>query len=172
MVHSRYCNTSNLADYAISVGQLDQWIDGIFWQAEREGQGIEPCRCKSIFRIDPVLLILGIAGKTLAVLKRDLFIVLASVPFLIFISIIGFVQLFHWIPVFPAFCIAGGNLIVYLSGRIDNKKAPTTITICYYCCNRNFWIGQHHYTGNYKCQYLILSSLCIYCSTPADFKTK
>ena len=107
--------------YAISVGQLDQWIDGIFWQAEREGQGIEGS-IKSIFRIDPVLLILGIAGIIFAVLKRDLFIVLATVPFLIFISIIGFVQLFHWIPVFPAFCIAGGNLITYLTGRIDNKK--------------------------------------------------
>ena len=107
--------------YAISVGQLDQWIDGIFWQAEREGQGIERS-IKSIFRIDPVLLILGIAGIILAVLKRDLFILLATVPFLIFISLIGFVQVFHWIPVFPAFCIAGGNLIVYLSGRINNKK--------------------------------------------------
>ena len=107
--------------YAISVGQLDQWIDGIFWQAEREGQGIEGS-IKSIFRIDPVLLILGIAGIILAVLKRDLFIVLATVPFLIFLSLIGFVQLFHWIPVFPAFCIAGGNLIIYLTGRIDNKK--------------------------------------------------
>ncbi len=107
--------------YAISVGQLDEWIDGIFWQAEREGQGIERS-IKSIFRIDPVLLMLGIAGIILAVLKRDLFILLATVPFLIFISLIGFVQLFHWIPVFPAFCIAGGNLIVYLSSRIDNKK--------------------------------------------------
>src|SRR6476619_7320516 len=107
--------------YAISVGQLDQWIDGIFWQAEREGQGIEGS-IKSIFRIDPVLLILGIAGIILAVLKRDLFIVLATIPFLIFLYGIGYVSHFHWIPVFPAFCIAGGNLIIYLSGRIDNKK--------------------------------------------------
>jgi 4-amino-4-deoxy-L-arabinose transferase-like glycosyltransferase len=107
--------------YAISVGQLDQWIDGIFWQAERQNKPLSDAYL-IFFQIDPVLLILGIAGIILAVLKRDLFIVLATIPFLIFLYGIGYVSHFHWIPVFPAFCIAGGNLIIYLSGRIDNKK--------------------------------------------------
>jgi len=107
--------------YAISVGQLDQWIDGIFWQAERQNKPLSDAYLM-FFQIDPVLLILGIAGIIFAVLKRDLFIVLATVPFLIFLYGIGYVSHFHWIPVFPAFCIAGGNLIIYLSGRIDNKK--------------------------------------------------
>ena len=135
--------------YAISVGQLDEWIDGIFWQAERQSKPLSDAYLM-FFQIDPVSLILGIAGIILAVLKRDLFIILATVPFLIFLYGIGYVSHFHWIPVFPAFCIAGGNLIVYLSGRISNMKSPTTIAICYYCSNRNFWIGQHDDIDNNK----------------------
>ena len=107
--------------YAISVGQLDEWIDGIFWQAERQSKPLSDAYLM-FFQIDPVLLILGIAGIILAVLKRDLFIILATVPFLIFLYGIGYVSHFHWIPIFPVFCIAGGNLIVYLSGRINNMK--------------------------------------------------
>ena len=135
--------------YAISVGQLDQWIDGIFWQAERQNKPLSDAYLM-FFQIDPILLILGIAGIILAVLKKDLFIVLATVPFLIFLYGIGYVSHFHWIPVFPAFCIAGGNLIIYLTGRIDNKKLQRLLPFATIAANRNFWIGQHHYTDNYK----------------------
>jgi hypothetical protein len=65
-----------------------------------------------LFAIDPVLLVLTIAGACyMALRKRNLFILLWFIPFLIFNLVIGFVSYWYLIPLLPAFCICSAVLI-------------------------------------------------------------
>jgi len=73
--------------------------------------------------MDPVLVVLGLAGAIFAtIIKRDIFPLLWLIPFLIFISLIGWVVYFHWMLVLPVFCIAAALLIEDLSHRIARRK--------------------------------------------------
>ena len=74
------------------------------------------------FQIDPVLLLLGIAGLVFVAIKRDLFLLLWTIPFLIFLYVIGFVSQWHFIPILPVACIAAARLIEYLFHITGNKK--------------------------------------------------
>ena len=97
--------------FAIINGQYDQWVDGVFWQSERENTGISGALGK-LFAIDPVFLLLTLVGTLYAVVKqRDLFIVLWFVPFMVFEILTGYVSYWHPIPLFPAFCISSAILI-------------------------------------------------------------
>ena len=92
--------------YAISVGEYDNWYSGVFSQAGREGSGVGSIGI--LFKIDPVLVTIGIIGLVFAtVIKKDLFLLIWIVPFLVFHTIVPWTQHFHWIQVLPAFCIAG-----------------------------------------------------------------
>jgi|SRR5919198_1402490 hypothetical protein len=75
------------------------------------------------FQLDPVLLLLGVAGLVFVAIKRDLFLLLWTIPFLIFLYLIGFVSQWHFIPITPAACIAAARLIEYISNRFQNKVA-------------------------------------------------
>jgi hypothetical protein len=79
------------------------------------------------FKIDPVLFTLGIAGLVFAVIRKDLFILLWIIPFLIFVFFIGWVLLFHVVLLLPAFCIGASRLIEYLSYKINMKKAQQIV---------------------------------------------
>jgi hypothetical protein len=108
--------------YSILVNQFGEWLNGVLWQATGR-QGIGIMSIDSIFRMDPVLVALGLAGVVLAVIiKRDLFPLLWLIPFLIFISLVGWVVYFHWMLVLPAFCIGAAVLIEDLSHRIARRK--------------------------------------------------
>ena len=74
-----------------------------------------------LLQMDPVLLILGIAGIGFAAMRRDLTILLWSIPFLIFLYAINYVGLLHFIPLIPVFCIATAVLIVEISKRVAGK---------------------------------------------------
>jgi hypothetical protein len=45
-----------------------------------------------------------------------------TIPFLIFLYVIGFVSPWHFIPILPAACIAAARLREDLLNRIRNKK--------------------------------------------------
>ncbi|HET6716992.1 MAG TPA: hypothetical protein VFG90_07660, partial [Nitrososphaeraceae archaeon] len=95
--------------YAISVGEYDNWYNGVFSQAGREGSGLGSLQI--LFKIDPVLVSIGIIGLIFAILKkRDIFLLLWIIPFLAFHIIVPWTQHFHWIQVLPVFCIAGAVL--------------------------------------------------------------
>jgi hypothetical protein len=111
--------------YSISLGQFDLWLRDIVWQTQRQSAGIASI-IAIFFLYDPVLLLLGTAGFIYAGIKRDFFVILWIVPFLIFLSIIGYVQYFYWIPVLPVFCIAAARLIERLA-RINPKILFTAI---------------------------------------------
>jgi hypothetical protein len=107
--------------YATYRGEFDLWLDGVLWQTHR---GVQTLLSSLIydFHLDPVLVLLGIAGLVFAVIKRDLFLLLWAIPFLMFLYLIGFVSQWHFIPIIPAACIAAARLIDYLSNRIRNKR--------------------------------------------------
>jgi len=103
--------------YAISVGEYDNWYNGVFSQAGREGSGIGSIGI--LFKIDPVLVSIGIIGLVFAtVIKKDLFLLIWIIPFLIFHTIIPWTQHFHWIQVLPVFCIAAAVLIDDTTNRL------------------------------------------------------
>lgn len=99
--------------YALSVGQFDLWIDGITVQANRqEGESKLLSSFRSIFKTDPLFLVLGTAGLVYAAVRKVYWMLLWVIPLLIFSYFIGWVVHFHLVPLFPAFCISGAVLIV------------------------------------------------------------
>ena len=115
--------------YAVSVGQFDEWITGVFYQAtERQNTAGKTLydALNIFFQIDPILLVIGIAGIALAVIKRDYLILLWIIPYFIFLYLVGWVVHFHIITLLPVFCISSALLIVNLSKKIvvvvANKK--------------------------------------------------
>jgi hypothetical protein len=115
---------------AVSVGQFDLWMKDIVWQMQRESAGF--ASIVFVFLIfDPVLFMLGIAGLVHAALKKDVFILLWAVPFIVFLALIGYVQYFYWIPVLPAFCIASARLVTDLVSMVRKKNLqhPTLLVV-------------------------------------------
>jgi 4-amino-4-deoxy-L-arabinose transferase-like glycosyltransferase len=115
--------------YAVSIGELDKWIYGVLQQVQRQGEWTLLVSINEFFKIDVVLLVAGIAGLTFALIKRDLFILLWSLPFLIFLYFIGFVSVFHLLPIIPVFCIAAARLITYASSKIHKKKVQQILPL-------------------------------------------
>ena len=107
--------------YSISVGGFNFWIEGVLWQVHRESQPLLDSLA-SFFKNDPILLTLGIAGLSFAVIKKDFLLLSWSIPFMIFLYLIGFVSSYHLIPLLPVFCIAGAVLIEDISNKIRIEK--------------------------------------------------
>ena len=98
--------------YSVIVGQSDLWSYWVLWQVERD----RPLSLSlaNFFYIDPLVTILGIAGFALATIRKDFFPLLWISPFLIFSYFIGWVQYFHLVLIFPAFCISSAIFLGYL----------------------------------------------------------
>jgi hypothetical protein len=115
--------------YANSLGMLNVWLDGIFFQVNRENQPLFDLSGQDsnnavgvLLRIDPFLLIAGTISIIFASIKRDFLILLWVVPYVAFFYLVGYVSFFHFIPLLPAFCIAFAKLIVNLSERIGARS--------------------------------------------------
>ncbi len=113
---------------SVAAGQFDVWVNDLFWQVNRDSnrmtQVVEP-----FFIIDPVLLIIGLAGVGYAAIKKDPFVMLWLFPFLLFLSFVGYAQYFHVIPIIPVFCIAAAFLINGLASKARNAKKANLIKI-------------------------------------------
>jgi hypothetical protein len=107
--------------YALSIGEFHLWVAGVFLQLHRISQPLLDS-VNGFFKDDPILLLLGIAGLVFAAIKRDYFLMLWVIPFLMFLYFIGYVSLFDFIPLIPPLCIAVARLIADLSMKIRNKK--------------------------------------------------
>jgi Dolichyl-phosphate-mannose-protein mannosyltransferase len=107
--------------YAISIGHLDEWLDGVLWQATRADRPFDFEMKTVFFRMDPVLLAFGVAGLIYAVIKKDYFILLWAFPYLIFIYFVNWVYFFHIIPVIAIFCIGGTTLLLHLFKKIHTE---------------------------------------------------
>lgn len=99
---------------ALFSGEFDQWTIGVISQLERQNDSILNA-LYDLYSIDPILLVMGLAGTIFAVIRKDLFLILWIVPFLIIFSFfIFYVNWFHLIPIFGVFCIASGVMIDWL----------------------------------------------------------
>ncbi|HXW12138.1 MAG TPA: glycosyltransferase family 39 protein [Nitrososphaeraceae archaeon] len=106
--------------YSIYEGQFSSWMHGIYGQSHREGVSLLSS-ITDFFKLDPVIVILGISGLVFAVLKKDFLILLWIVPLLIFLSSAAGTSYFHLLPILPALCIGAARLID-LSKKIAPKK--------------------------------------------------
>jgi hypothetical protein len=100
--------------YAIVYGQFDDWLRGVSLQST--GRSVDSrslfVALNTFFWMDPILFIAGIAGFIYSVFRRDWYILLWLMPYLLFLYIVGWVVPFHWIPVLPVFCVAAAAVIV------------------------------------------------------------
>jgi len=108
--------------YATLTGHFDEWIHGVLFQASRESGKDLRNSINIIFQIDAVLLLLAFIAFIYSELKNSYFLFLWIVPYLIFLSTLGWVVHFHWILLIPAFCIAIGVLIEGICKRIKSNK--------------------------------------------------
>ncbi len=94
---------------AITLDQFDLWQKGVLWQTQRTNSVLDIFGFFAV--IDPLMFILGLSGMVIAALRKDKFLLLGFAPFVVFLSIIGYKQYFHWMMVIPVMCIAAGVLL-------------------------------------------------------------
>src|SRR5919112_637056 len=108
--------------HAMIIGEFDQWKHGVLWQTSERPSRPLISTIKTFFEMDPVLSVLSMAGLIFAAVKRDFFLLLWIVPFLIFLYAIDYVSSFHLMPLVPAFCIAASRFLVEVPGNIIKKN--------------------------------------------------
>jgi hypothetical protein len=110
--------------YNILSGNLEDWIDGVQWQLTQRPEKTLSGSIVAIVTMDPVLITLGFAGLAYVLVletrKRDYFIALWIIPYLIFLYLIGWVSYFHWIILIPVLAISATLLI---KGMLDKALA-------------------------------------------------
>jgi hypothetical protein len=107
--------------HAAYFGQFDLWMKDVIWDIQRQNSGFTSI-VTFFFLVDPVLLILSSAGIVFAVIEKNYFLLLWIIPFVIFLSVIGFVQYFYWIPILPAFCIGAAIFVIHALEKIPNVQ--------------------------------------------------
>lgn len=117
--------------YAIVNGDLTYWLDGIYYQTHRQASTdnitevdrrdtLSSAIVKDFFRM-PILLSLGFIGLAYAAIKRDSFLLLWAIPFLVFLYFVGLVRDFYLIPILPVLCISTARLITDLADKLHNR---------------------------------------------------
>ncbi len=109
--------------YSVSAGEFDSWLHYVVWQSQRQSGGIYEIT-RYFLHFDPVLLVAGGAGIAYSVWRRDVFVALWAVPFIALLSVIGYVQYFHWMPVLPVFAIALARLASDLLAKTRKRAIP------------------------------------------------
>jgi hypothetical protein len=99
--------------YSIVVNQSDQWLYWALWQTDRGDRPIS-ASLLNILYMDPLVSILGVAGLVLAALRKDFFLLLWMLPFLMLSYAVGWVQYFHLAPILPALCISSAIFIDFI----------------------------------------------------------
>ena len=123
--------------YALIVGELDLWVEGVTGQMSRiESQAGNKIftAFSNLFKIDPVTLILGAAGLIFTVVRRDYWLLLWVIPLVTFSYFIEWVIYFHLIPLVPAFCICAAVLIVRIFKFNCWKKVISPVLISAIIC--------------------------------------
>ncbi len=113
--------------HATYVGEFDQWLKDVGWNSQRQDVDLDKAvssillnSFKYVFQMDPVFLLLSIAGLVYSQIKRDYFVLLWAIPFFLFLFVINFVSFFHLIPIFPIFCISVASMVVDLSNKFKS----------------------------------------------------
>jgi hypothetical protein len=104
--------------HAMFAGHLDFWSDDVLWQATERPESSLDNSLRDLIRIDPVLIVLGSVSIIYAALRKDFFILLWTIPFIIFFYLVGRVTYNYWVPLIPLFCMAGSVFIVEISSMM------------------------------------------------------
>ncbi len=116
--------------YAFFSGELDQWFDGVFWQAtERQSEDRTVFDIlNSFLKSDPVLLILGTIGIGYLTIRRDFMGLIWLLPYFLLLYFVGWVSHFHLIIIIPILCISIAKMIYDVPSIIRIKRRDTLIT--------------------------------------------
>ncbi|GIU71636.1 MAG: hypothetical protein KatS3mg003_1115 [Candidatus Nitrosocaldaceae archaeon] len=96
---------------SIINNQFDLWVKDVLWQTQRKSIGGFANIVETFILFDPLLFMLTISGLSYAIIKKELMILLFVIPFMGYLSIIGYTQYFHILPILPAFAILGAIFI-------------------------------------------------------------
>jgi Dolichyl-phosphate-mannose-protein mannosyltransferase len=107
--------------YSIVMGNFDEWIDGVLWQTTRTTRSLSNTIEHIFLKIDPLLIVITIAGFIYAQLRKDYFLLLWAIPYLITLFLVDWVYFFHFIQIFPAFCISAAILFADLLKKNGSK---------------------------------------------------
>ncbi len=108
---------------SLVLGQFDMWIQDVLWQSQRSNSILEIIGYFLV--IDPVLFVIGMAGIIYSALTRNKFVLFWFVPFMAFLSLIGFKQYFHWISILPIMCIAASIWLLDMPKKIKCLQSKT-----------------------------------------------
>jgi hypothetical protein len=108
--------------HAMIIGEFDVWIHGVLWQTTERPSSPLIGTINTFFKMDPVLFVLSMAGLIFAAVKKDFFLLLWVIPFLIFLYAIDYVSAWHLMPLIPAFCIAASSFLVEITSKIKIIK--------------------------------------------------
>ena len=111
--------------YSINVGEFDEWLVGVNSQVHRQSRPLY-IAINQLLIDDPFLIIFGFAGLIFAVMKKDLFILLAVAPFLLFMFLINRVVPFHLLFLIAILCISASKLFVdtiYYIKKINKNRS-------------------------------------------------
>ncbi len=108
---------------SIVLDQFDLWVKDVLWQTQRSNSIIEIIG--SFLIIDPVLFVIGMAGIVYSAIARNKFVLLWFIPFMVFLSLVGFKQYFHWIPLIPILCIGASVWLLDMPKNIKYLKSKT-----------------------------------------------
>jgi hypothetical protein len=111
--------------YALFAGHLESWLDDVVWQATERPESSLWNSLRDLLRIDPVLILLGSIGCIYAALRKDAFILLWVIPFIVFFYFVGRITYNYWVPLLPAFCITGAVIITDLSDRVMTRVSKS-----------------------------------------------
>ncbi|MCH7560699.1 MAG: glycosyltransferase family 39 protein [Thaumarchaeota archaeon] len=119
---------------SIVLDQFDLWIKDVLWQSQRSNSILEIVGY--FLLIDPVLFVIGMVGIAYSAITRNKFVLFWFVPFMAFLSLIGFKQYFHWISVIPILCIGASiwlldmpKKIKYLQSKIIHLTIIASILV-------------------------------------------
>ena len=115
---------------ALYLGELDEWFNGLTWQSERSNNGVFVAFQK-LFIIDPIFLVISILSVALAAIRKDLFILLGVLPFIIFCYLIGYVSYWHLIPIIPFLSMSTSLMIFDLAKRFVQTRYNTLFLLIF-----------------------------------------
>ena len=115
---------------ALYLGEFDEWLNDLTWQSERTNNGVFVAFQK-LFIIDPIFLAISILSVGLAAIRKDLFILLGVLPFIIFCYLIGYVSYWHLLPIIPFLALSISLMIFDLTNRFLHARYNTLFLLIF-----------------------------------------
>ena len=115
---------------ALYLGELDEWLNALTWQSERTNNGIF-IAFQKLFTIDPIFIVISILSVAIGAIRKDLFILLGVLPFIIFCCLIGYVSYWHLIPIIPFLSISISLMIFDLANRLLQTRYKTLFLLIF-----------------------------------------